>query len=355
MDEREIVINLHMHTRYSDGSGTHREIAEAGLDCGLDAVIVTDHNVYVQGVEGYYRRGQRRLLLLVGEEVHDRYRLPQKNHLLVFGLSQSVSNYAAAPQQLIDQIRREGGLSFIAHPIDPPAPAVNETDISWVNWEVNGYTGLELWNAFSEFKTLIKSKLHATFYAFFPHLIARGPLSETLQKWDELLLSGKCAVAIGGSDAHALEYHIGPFRKFVFPYRFHFSTVNTHLLLSQPLSGDLVTDKRLIYEALARGRGWIGYDLASSTRGFRFVAQGKEQTITMGEEMALNGGVTLQARLPAMAEIRLIRNGETVRTWKNQYTCAHIVTEPGIYRLEAYRLYRGRKRGWIFSNPIYLR
>jgi hypothetical protein len=356
MSAEEIVVNLHMHTCYSDGSGLHREIAEAGLDSGLDVVIVTDHNVYVQGVEGYYRRGPRRVLLLVGEEVHDRYRLPQKDHLLVFGVGQSMSDYASDPQGLIDAVRERGGLSFIAHPFDPEAPAVNEVDISWVDWEVKGYTGLELWNAFSEFKTRIKSKIHALFYAFFPHLIARGPLPETLQKWDELLLQGKRTVAIGGSDAHALRYAIGPLRKTIFPYRFHFSAVNTHLLLSQPLSGDMVSDRRLVYEALAQGRGWIGYDLPSSTRGFRFTARGKERTIGMGEEMSLNGGVTLQARLPSpAAEIRLLRDGEVIRTWKNQYTCAHIVTEPGVYRLEAYRFYRGRKRGWIFSNPIYLR
>ena len=53
----EIVVNLHMHTRYSDGSGTHKDIAEAAMQTGLDAVIVTDHNVLVLGVEGYYRFG----------------------------------------------------------------------------------------------------------------------------------------------------------------------------------------------------------------------------------------------------------------------------------------------------------
>ena len=47
----EIVINLHMHTRYSDGTGTHKDIADAAIKAGLDAVIVTDHNVLVQGVE----------------------------------------------------------------------------------------------------------------------------------------------------------------------------------------------------------------------------------------------------------------------------------------------------------------
>ena len=54
---QEIIVNLHMHTRYSDGSGTHRDIAQAAMQAGVDAVIVTDHNVLVQGVEGYYRFG----------------------------------------------------------------------------------------------------------------------------------------------------------------------------------------------------------------------------------------------------------------------------------------------------------
>ena len=47
----EIVVNLHMHTVYSDGTGTHKDIAHAAIKTGLDAVIVTDHNVLVQGVE----------------------------------------------------------------------------------------------------------------------------------------------------------------------------------------------------------------------------------------------------------------------------------------------------------------
>ena len=48
---QEIVVNLHMHTRYSDGSGSHKDIANAAIQTGLDAVIVTDHNVLVEGVE----------------------------------------------------------------------------------------------------------------------------------------------------------------------------------------------------------------------------------------------------------------------------------------------------------------
>src|ERR1043165_2972955 len=123
----EIVVNLHMHTRFSDGTGTHKDIAHAAIRAGLDAVIVTDHNVLVQGVEGYYRVprlptrpvGTSRVLLLVGQEVHDQDRDPQKNHLLVFNASRDVSHLADDPQTLINGINNAGGLAFIAHPDDP--------------------------------------------------------------------------------------------------------------------------------------------------------------------------------------------------------------------------------------------
>src|SRR5258708_36059074 len=95
---QEITLNLHMHTRYSDGTGSHHDIAEAALECGLDAVIVTDHNVLMSGFEGYVGQGRRKLLMLIGEEVHDQDREPQKNHLLVFGASGEMAGLADDPQ-----------------------------------------------------------------------------------------------------------------------------------------------------------------------------------------------------------------------------------------------------------------
>jgi hypothetical protein len=75
----------------------------------------------------------------------------------------------------------------------------------------------------------------------------------------------------------------------------------------------------------------------------------------MGDEIPAKGGVTLQAKLPSAAEIRLIKDGELLQTWKNQQACTHITTEPGVYRIEAFRRYLGKRRGWIYSNPIYVR
>ncbi|MCZ7670369.1 MAG: PHP domain-containing protein [Chloroflexi bacterium] len=78
----ELTGNMHMHTPYSDGEKYHKEIADAAIDAGLDYLIVTDHNIWVDGLEGYYENENGRVLLLVGEEVHNVRRQPQASHFL---------------------------------------------------------------------------------------------------------------------------------------------------------------------------------------------------------------------------------------------------------------------------------
>lgn len=350
----EIVANLHMHTTYSDGYGHHSDIAEAALRSGIDAVIVTDHNVWVNGVEKYVNQGDKRVLLLIGEEIHDQTREPQKNHLLVLNANTELATHASEPQKLIDAVNRVGGLSFLAHPHDPPAPAINEGDLSWVDWDIRNFTGIELWNAMTEMKSLVKSKLHGFLYAFNPKRVARGPFPETIKIWDELLAKGMRVVAIGGSDAHALQYKLGPIRKEIFPYEFHFKAVNTHLLLNSPLSGQLIEDRDKIYTALSKGHAFIGYDLPTTTHGFRFTAHGKEETVIMGDAVSAKYGITFQIRLPFATECNLIRDGNIVKTWKKRQNCTYITSDTGVYRVEVYIRYLGMRRGWIFSNPIYV-
>ena len=80
----EYVINLHMHTTYSDGRGTHAEIAAAAQRAGIDAVIVSDHNVLVKGIQKYYESSDGRVLLMVGEVYPNTMIVPSintSNHL----------------------------------------------------------------------------------------------------------------------------------------------------------------------------------------------------------------------------------------------------------------------------------
>ena len=351
----EIIVNLHMHTRYSDGSGLHKDIAAAALRQGLDAVIVTDHNVLAKEFEGYHRDGQKRVLMLIGQEVHDQARDPQKNHLLIFGADRDLATLAENPQALIHAVRAAGGLCFLAHPHEPAAPLFHETDITWDDWSVQGYTGIELWNHLSQIKYKLNNWPQALFHVFLPYFFSCGPDLPTLQKWDELLASGRHVAAIGGSDAHALHYRLGSITRTIFPYDFHFRALNTHLLAARPLGDDSRADIEMVLKSLALGRGFIGFDLLAPTRGFRFSAQGREAEAVMGEEIPLAGGVTLQVKLPAAAEISLWQNGQQVQAWKRAEACAYTVTEAGVYRVEVHRQWLGTRRGWIFSNPIYVK
>lgn len=348
----ELIVNLHMHTRYSDGDGLFKDIIRAASKTGIDVAIVTDHNTLVQGVEQYFQIGDRKGLLLVGEEVHDQSRHPAKSHLLVLNCNREMATYASDPQILIEQVHSSHGLSFLAHPIDHDLKLTSDDDISWVDWNVRGYTGIELWNFFSEFRGKIKGKVTALFYALFPQFIAQQPCTEILKKWDALLSAGKKVVAIGGSDAHALRLRWGPLKKVIFPYEFHFETINTHVLVPNQLCGNLQIDKKMIYAAIGAGRSFIGYDLPAPTFGFRFTAQSIGKSASMGDEIIIKNGVTLQIRVPEIASVHLLRNGKIVKTWDDTQFCTYITSKPGIYRVEVYIHFLGKLRGWIFSNPI---
>jgi hypothetical protein len=293
----------------------------------------------------------------MGEEVHDQTRDPQKSHLLVFGAGKEMATFAPDPQNLVDQVRKSGGLSFIAHPVDPPLALFGEDDISWVDWNVRGFTGLELWNGFSELKRAIHSQFHGLFYAFFPQYYPQGPLPETLKRWDELLVVRReKIVAVGGSDAHALQKSLGPIHRTIFPYTFHFQAINTHLLIDREFTyEDFNADKELVMSALRHGHAYIGYDLPAPTRGFRFTAQSSEGTVSMGDEIRLGSGVTLQIKIPLRTECRLLLDGQAIKSWDDRDLCTHITNQAGVYRVECFINYLGSKRGWIYSNPIYVR
>ena len=63
----ELIAGIHAHTTFSDGTGTHAELAHAAMKAGLDVLITTDHNVLVQDMDSYLQKGRRRMLLLAGE------------------------------------------------------------------------------------------------------------------------------------------------------------------------------------------------------------------------------------------------------------------------------------------------
>jgi hypothetical protein len=150
-------------------------------------------------------------------------------------------------------------------------------------------------------------------------------------------------VAIGGLDAHQFGIRIAghvPIR--LMGYARAFRQLHTHVLVDEPLTGELERDRVRVFGALREGRCYIANDQIADARGFSLTH--------MGEELAFEPGVELLIRTPRPAHIRLLRNGETVAEEESSEV-RHSIELPGVYRSEVVL----NRRAWILSNPVYIR
>jgi len=125
--------------------------------------------------------------------------------------------------------------------------------------------------------------------------------------------------------------------------------------------------RQQVLDALRQGHCFVAYDLIGDTTGFRFTAAGAEGQILFtpvepanqagqGDEISLGALKLLQLAVstPGRAEIRLLKDGVIVAQSRGQ-SLTYIASTPGVYRVECYKVYKTRWRGWIYSNPIYVR
>lgn len=356
--------NIHMHTTHSDGVGDFEELVQAAAAVGLNFVFVTDHNILVRDSEEGYRHG---VLTLVGEEIHDPDLEPPGNHLLCLGVEEDLTVLGPHPQKLIDGVNEQGGLPFLAHPIERFTELI-PAHYPWHNWEVTDFHGVELWNYMSGFRGMVSSKTQALLMGFFPHFFTTGPLPEMLTKWDELTAT-RPVVALGGVDVHAETYHIGPIHRCFLPYTHCARALNTHILTENPFHGpngsqptpkddpSVRHDRGQVLGALRAGRCWLGYDLVEWSNGFAFWAEHDRGGGVMGETIGTpsHGSATrFRVDTPAEGEIRLLRGGQVIAQSQGR-RLEHRDSRPGVYRVEVWKKRWGQPRGWIFSNPIYVR
>jgi len=339
---------IHVHTRYSDGSGTIDDILKAARKTNVDFLVVTDHNtlrVKEEGLEGWYNE----TLLLAGQEITSR-----RNHYLALGIDKEIEVDSKPPSVYVEEVRKQGGLGFIAHPCcrkKRSIPFIRER--SWTAWDVRGFTGLELWSYMIDWVNPI-NLLNLPYYYLFPEKAITGPKKDDLKIWDKLTRTTQ-VVAIGGVDAHAK-----PFLPFwwlkIFPYEKIFKTVRTHVLIDR-FEKNIHKDKQKVYDALARGHCYLSYDLYHDSTGFEFKAEAKdnnrdscEGTAIMGDKLKFTPGLRLIIKSPRKALIKVVHNGDCFLQKKADGLTLDI-EEPGVYRVEAYI----DDHPWVFTNPIYIK
>lgn len=107
--------DVHMHTNYSDGTGSVEEVlAFAQEHTRLDVLAITDHDT----IEGALRardlaaRGRYRFEVIVGEEISTR-----EGHMLALFLRERVPPDLSI-ERSIELVREQGGLAIVAHPFN---------------------------------------------------------------------------------------------------------------------------------------------------------------------------------------------------------------------------------------------
>ncbi len=350
MDRYEYIGHLHIHSNFSDGSGSIQEIARAGREAGLDFIGVTDHNTLAGREEGFEGR-QNDILVLIGIEFGK-----EKNHYIAFGVDKLPGD-TRDPQKVIDSVNAQGGFGYLAHPGEKSNPAfLGGKAYPWDRWDVKNFKGLEIWNFSSIWREAYHKKTVAVFWFFADRYRGgRFPEPETLKKWD-ILAARRPVTAFGGSDAHAFPVHLGPLKLSVFAYNFLFRTVNTHLLLKEKLSRQSSRAREQVLKALREGSFFIGSDYYAPTRGFRFSAVNRDEEADMGGEIRRLPDTVLRIISPSkQGVVRIICNGKLVCESRRKIVVFKVLQE-GVFRVEVYwRPRLGKPIPWIYSNPIYVK
>lgn len=339
--------NIHIHSTYSDGHGTIPEIAAAARAAGLDFIVITDHNTLGGLAEEGYLHG---VLTLCGAEVNN-----DSHHCLALNISHPVAPDDHNPQRVIDEISGQGGLSFIAHPFEQGSPLVmNGLHFPWKQWDVAGFTGMEVWNWTSQWRDALRGALQALYVGYLnPAGHMKAPCQKSVARFDEITRQ-RPLVAIAGSDNHAwpIRRWWGVLRRVIFPYVYAFKTINNCLLLEQPLSRDFAVAKAQVFEALRRGRCFIVNRLLGDPGEFSFTAESNGQEYLIGEQVPPGAAASLVVRSPERRErlrFLLFRNGLPFKAFSGGGGTVSL-EQPGTYRLEVWF----GNRLWIFTNPIYV-
>jgi hypothetical protein len=344
---------VHVHSLYSDGTGTVPEIAAAAEANGLDFVLLTDHDTLEarsRSEEGWYGH----VLLLAGEEVSPW----RENHYLAFGLDEPIDHTGLAPREIIERVENAGGFGFLSHPFSKGSDRFRRGagGMPWRDLDAPGYTGLELWSFVTDTGERLTSIADLVRFIAAPARFVDHPPRANLEGWDRICRDRRC-VALGGIDAHQLGVRIRnrvPLR--LMSYRRSFRFLHTHVLVPEPPRRDLERDRAALFEALRGGHAYLAMDSIAPARGFRFRAAGGDGSLAMGDEArAGSERRTFEAEVPRAARISLLCNGRPVAGTDHGVTLHHEASGPGVYRVEAYLHAHGRERTWIVSNPIYLR
>jgi len=336
----EYVGAIHVHTCYSDGSGTLREISAAARRAGLDFVVLTDHDTLRPREDGWegWRDG---VLLVLGVEVTCQFR----SHVVVFGARDVTALRFKPLSRVLFDLRNQGAVAFVAHAHPAKIMGFSMKGGELTDWEIEGFAGVELWSFMHDICDQMTPWRVPSFIRNWPKRV-RGPYGGTVAHWDRITATRRFP-AVGSLDNHG--FVVPVLGAQILSYEDGFRTLRTHVFAAECTGRR--EDASLITEALCGGRVFVALDMLADSRGFRFEADVRRgERLEMGEEHPWPGAATFEVRSPVPAKLSLLCGGKPVAETVGQ-ELQYAAREPGVYRVEA----RLDGKPWVYTNPIYLR
>lgn len=339
----------HLHSTFSDGLGGVEEICRAAAGQGLDFVLLSDHGRPNRAASA--ATAWRQDVLLIGGSEFSLH----AGHLAAAGYRVPSYRFPPEAQEAIDEVRRDGGVSFLAHPFDGRIP--------WTDGKARGFTGVEIISLYQMAKKNLAYvlTLFPLQYLLSPDYALTAVISfprRELALWDRLCREGRC-YGIYALDAHA-KIELGAKARLNFPsYAAMFRILRVYVHAGGELAADAGEAAGAVIAALRRGDFFSAIESLAAANGFEFFYRepGGRRVEMGGAAERAGGALVIRLPFPFAVDVRVLRDGAPFRAFTDS-TRSKIevaVDAPGAYRCEVY-LHSGRLRRlpWILANPVFV-
>ncbi len=340
---------FHVHSSFSDGSGSVDEICRAAQRQNLDFVILCDHgrpNLRASAATAWLHD-----TLLIGASEFSL----NEGHLAAAGYRVPAYIFPPEAEEAIAEVNRDRGVTFIAHPLDRRIP--------WTDWRVRGFSGMEILSLYQLAKKNIAFSV-AVFplqYLFNPDSALTALITypeKELRRWDDLNRRGNYS-GIYALDAHATLKVNKRFSFHIPSYADMFRVLNVYVKVERELERDPRAAAAAVIAALRRGNFFSVIESLAAANGFEnYYLEKDGSRVEMGGEAAAAGGrLVLKLPFDFSTDIRIRKDGELFRSLRdnNAQEIAVPLGRPGVYRCEiSLHAGQGRDLPWILANPIFV-
>jgi len=351
---------LHVHSARSDGRDTPEQIAHAAARAGLKFVVITDHGDATRTPDPpAYREG---VLCLDAVEISTR-----DGHYVALEIPASPYPLGGEARDVVDDVKRLGGFGVVAHPDSP------KRELQWRAWSTP-FDAIEILNLDTMWRRRMAEpgwrgkaalEMRLLTYIVRPQesIASLAQRSKALPQWEAVARRRHVAM-LAGADAHgqiawrASDPIQAQLSVQVPSYESVFRAMTVRLRVERALTGDAKTDAGVVFRAIREGHLYTAVDGLASPPAFEFTATNAFGTVSMGDQLAVAGPVTLRVRSNAPDGFATtIWNGATpiAADRREQDFSLTVPSDPAVYWVEIHADAKRATVPWIISNPVYVR